>query len=168
MPDLELSYDPDVWAPLPDGAGPARFPEAAATLARLRRHDAADAGRFLLLADPIEPPVVVDLSALALAAATSRAGAEDLFPDAVPEQLEEVQLDGGAVGCRYVRFPQVADYLPGEPGEEVFVAELHYVRAIPEADPGCVLIATVVTPRITELVGIAEQVESLVGMAAAG
>ncbi len=164
MPDVEIRYDPAVWAPVAESGGMSVDPEAAATLVRLLVH-APSGGRFLLLAEPVEPPVVVDLSATAVGAATSRAVAEDAFIGAKVGQLEEVELAGGVGAFRYIRFPQVAEFLPGEPGEDVFVAELHYVRVIRGIDTACVLIATVITPRINDLAGIAEHVESLVELA---
>lgn len=167
MPDLEISYDPAIWAALAEAPGAPDVPEAVATLARLRL-GGPGTGRFLLLADPMEPPVVADVSAVAVAAASPRAAAAEAFPEASAEQLEDVELADGGTACRYVRFPQASEFLPGEPGEEVFVAKLHYVRVLPGVDPVCVLIATVITPRINDLAGIAEQVESLVELATVG
>ena len=97
---------------------------------------------------------------------TARAGAESVFPDAVAEQLEEVQLSNHDVACRYVRFQELAEILTVEPTEGVIVGELHYFRAIRTDDLGCVLIATVVTSRIDDLAGIAVQVEGLIALAA--
>ncbi len=168
MPELEISYEPEIWAPVAEEeAGRHEVPEVARVLAGLREYanDPGSGRRFLLRAEPVEPPIVVDVTAVVLAVRTSRAGAESAFPEAAAEQLEDVQLGNGVVACRYVRFLQVAELLPEEPGGEVFVAELHYVRAIQDVDPGCVLIATVVTPRISDLTGITEQVEELVRLA---
>lgn len=169
MPELEISYDPEIWTPVGEAATDHHEDrEVAEAMATLREYPRLPGSvkKFLLLADPVEPPIVVHLTAVGLAATTSRAGAESLFPDAVAEQLEEVQLSNQDVACRYVRFRELVETLSLESTEGVIVAELHYARAIRTDDLGCVLIASAVTSRIDDLAGIAVQLEGLIALAA--
>lgn len=169
MPELEISYDPEIWTPVDEAATDHHEDqEVAEAMATLRESPRIPGGgmKFLLLGDPVEPPIVVYLTAVGLAVTTSRAGAESVFPDAAAEQLEEVQLSDEDVACRYVRFRELDESLSVESTEGVIVAELHYVRAIRTDDLGCVLIASAVTSRIDDLAGIAVQVEGLIALAA--
>lgn len=168
MPEVQIAYDPGTWVPLDGSTVAPSGLAAAAVVARLTSTDSAaseEDERFLLLADPIEPPVVLNVMAQPLEVKSARAGAEALFPDAPLESLEDVELASGVSACRHLVFPQAGALVPGVPSATTVLAALHYVRVLQGPGTGWLLVATVVTPRLNDLAGIAEEVETLFAQA---
>ncbi len=157
MPDLQLTYDAEVWQAV-DRAGTDR-----AAILSPAQEDGRSA-RLVLLAEPAEPPIWLDLTAFPMQATSVVAAAEELLGGDSGD-VEDITLPGGLAAGRRVRFVPAGSLVPDLPQGNVMVAELYLARQLRAADGDWLLLATVVTQRINELADIAENVEDVVAMA---
>ena len=130
-----------------------------------------DLDRFLLICNPIGPPVVAVVWAEDIddghteLAALVRASDDDLG-DAV---VENVSLDDGVEACRVVTVEPISEAMGDELDEEadfaaladVLIATVRYATEIKSATGRALVWAAITTPRIAELPGIVPALESL-------